>query len=122
MSSATTRAHVARAALDAVAHQICDIADTIPGAISGLRADGGATVSGLLMQTQADLLGRPVQAAEVPEISALGVAELAWTTLGETTGWAARRTFRTFDPDLDATRRGKLRAGWSAAVAATRSV
>ena len=120
MNSSTTRAEVARAAVDAVAHQICDITDTIPGAVKSLRADGGATVSGLLMQTQADLLGRPVEAADVPEASALGAAELAWTTLGATTGWAARRSYRTFEPRLDAAARAELRTQWAAAVASVR--
>ncbi|TDW97746.1 FGGY family carbohydrate kinase [Kribbella sp. VKM Ac-2566] len=120
MSSSTTRAHIARAAVDAVAHQICDITDTIPGTLSSLRADGGATVSELLMQTQADLLGHPVEAADVSEISALGVAELAWTTLGETTGWAGKRSFRTFEPEPDAGDRGRRRAEWAQAVASVR--
>jgi glycerol kinase len=121
MSSSTTRAHVARAAVDAVAHQICDIADTIPGAVSSLRADGGATVSELLMQTQAELLGRRVEAADVPEISALGVAELAWSTLGEPTGWAGKRTFRTFEPGPGAGDRDRRRTAWTQAVAAVRT-
>ncbi|GAA1575711.1 MULTISPECIES: FGGY family carbohydrate kinase [Kribbella] len=121
MSSSTTRAHLARAAVDAVAHQICDITDTIPGGLSTLRADGGATISDLLMQTQADLLGRPVQAADVPEISALGAAELAWSTLGATTGWSKTRTYRRFEPHLTPEARTDRRAGWSAAVTTTRT-
>ena len=120
MNSSTTRAHIARAAVDAVAHQICDITDTIPGGVKSLRADGGATVSELLMQTQADLLGRPVEVADVPEASALGAAELAWTTLGATTGWAARRSYRTFEPRLDAAARAELRTQWAGAVASVR--
>ncbi|MEU4192839.1 FGGY family carbohydrate kinase [Kribbella sp. NPDC026611] len=115
MSTSTTRAHIARAAVDAVAHQICDITDTIPGELTTLRADGGATVSDLLMQTQADLLDRTVEAARVAEISALGAAELAWTTLGETTDWAARRAFRRFEPDPGAARESR-RTEWAAAV------
>ncbi|TCO19162.1 glycerol kinase [Kribbella steppae] len=124
MSSATTRAHVARACVDAVAHQICDITDTI--ASSGttprrLRADGGATVSDLLMQTQADLLGHPVEAADVAEISALGTAELAWTTLGETTAWATTRTTRLYEPTLAPEPRATRRTHWAEAVAAVRT-
>ncbi|HEY4570749.1 MAG TPA: FGGY family carbohydrate kinase [Kribbella sp.] len=121
MSAATTRAHIARAAVDAIAHQICDITDTIPDPLNSLRADGGATVSELLMQTQADLLGHPVEAADVPEISALGVAELAWSTLGEKTGWARRRTYRAFEPALDPAARTRCRANWADAVAAVRT-
>ncbi|MGZ0149481.1 FGGY family carbohydrate kinase [Kribbella sp. WER1] len=121
MSSSTTRAHIARAAVDAVAQQICDIADTIPGGLSTLRADGGATVSDLLMQTQADLLGCAVEAADVPEISALGVAELAWTSLGATIGWSKDRTYRRFEPRLAAPARTERRTAWSTAVATTRT-
>ncbi len=121
MSSSTTRAHIARACVDAVAHQICDIVDTIPGTPGRLRADGGATVSDLLMQTQADLLGHPVEAADVAEISALGTAELAWTTLGEPTAWAAARTARVFEPALDPESRAARRTHWAQAVAAVRT-
>ncbi|MGW1340958.1 FGGY-family carbohydrate kinase [Kribbella sp. NPDC002412] len=121
MSSSTTRAHIARASVDAVAHQICDIVDTIPGTPGRLRADGGATVSGLLMQTQADLLGHPVEASDVAEVSALGAAELAWTALGEATGWADKRSARVFEPGLDAGSRASRRTTWSQAVAAVRT-
>lgn len=121
MSSSTTRAHVARACVDAVAHQICDIVDTIPGTPGRLRADGGATVSDLLMQTQADLLGHPVEAADVAEISALGTAELAWATLGETTSWADKRTGRIFEPAIDPESRVARRSHWALAVAAVRT-
>ena len=120
MSNSTTRAHIARAAVDAVAQQICDIAETIPatdGTPRRLRADGGATVSDLLMQTQADLLGHPVEVADVPEISALGAAELAWTTLGRPTTWSSTRTYRVFEPTLATAARTTSRAQWAAAVA-----
>ncbi|MEU4604812.1 FGGY family carbohydrate kinase [Kribbella sp. NPDC023972] len=121
MGSSTTRAHIARACVDAVAHQICDIVDTIPGTPGQLRADGGATVSDLLMQTQADLLGRPVEASNVAEVSALGAAELAWATLGETTAWADKRTARTFEPAIDAGSRATRRTDWSKAIASVRT-
>ncbi|WP_406049282.1 FGGY family carbohydrate kinase [Kribbella sp. NBC_00889] len=121
MSSSTTRAHLARACVDAVAHQICDVTDTIPGTPARLRADGGATVSDLLMQTQADLLGHPVEAADVAEISALGAAELAWTTLGARTGWAAQRGYHRFEPAIDAAERASRRVEWAAAVASVRT-
>ena len=61
MSPATTRAHIARAAVDSVSHQICDVVDVIEersGPLHLFRADGGATASALVVQTQADLLGR----------------------------------------------------------------
>jgi glycerol kinase len=121
MGSTTTRAHIARACVDAVAHQICDMVDTIPGTPGQIRADGGATVSDLLMQTQADLLGHPVEASNVAEVSALGAAELAWTTLGETTAWADRRTARTFGPAINAGSRATRRTHWSRAIASVRT-
>ncbi|MEZ0448313.1 FGGY family carbohydrate kinase, partial [Cellulomonas sp. ICMP 17802] len=71
MTAGTTRAHLARAALEAVAHQVADVVEAIasgPGApIREIVADGGATASGALMQAQADLLGRPVRVAEAAE-------------------------------------------------------
>lgn len=86
VTGGTTRAHLARAALDAVAHQVADVVEAIEsdgGArIATLHADGGATASSLLMQLQADLLDRPVHVADVPEASALGAALLAARTLG----------------------------------------
>ncbi|WP_327581049.1 FGGY family carbohydrate kinase [Nonomuraea sp. NBC_00507] len=125
MTSGTTRAHLARAAVDAVAHQVCDLAEAIEATgitLRLLRADGGASASGLLMQTQADLLGRPVEVAGVAEISALGVAELAWKSLGSPTDWAARRTpARVFEPEVDDAARAQRRTDWAAEVAAVRA-
>ncbi len=96
MTTSTTRAHLARAALDSVAHQICDVVEEIDvdHPIKVLRADGGATASSLLMQTQADLLGRTVEVADVAEVSALGAARLGWSRLGhEVPPVAATRSF-----------------------------
>jgi len=125
MNNATTRAHLARAVVDAVAHQVCDITETIDPTGSSLRllrADGGATVADLLMQTQADLLGHRVEVADVAEVSALGAAQLAWEHLGAITGWAERRgPARAFEPAIDPTTRRRLRARWAAAVDATRA-
>ena len=86
MSPATTRAHIARAAVDSISHQICDIVDVIEESSAPLqlfRADGGATASQLVVQTQADLLGREVEVSETAEVSALGAAKLAWRSLGQ---------------------------------------
>jgi glycerol kinase len=121
MTGGTTRAHVARAALDAVAHQVCDIVDVIEAEGSPLivlRADGGATAGDLLMQTQADLLGVPVEVAAAAEVSALGAAQLAWQALGVETDWAERREpARTFRPDISDAERQERRQAWHGAVA-----
>src|SRR5919201_2058590 len=73
----TTRAHLVRAALEAIAHQVCDVVDALPEPLAVLRADGGATANGFLMQLQADLLGVRVEVAAERETTALGAAALA---------------------------------------------
>ena len=77
----TTRAHLARAALEAIAFQVADVLDTYPGPIAHLRADGGATQNAFLMQFQADLLGMPIDVAADADTTALGVAALAGLAL-----------------------------------------
>lgn len=86
ITGGTTPAHLARAALAAVAHQVADVVEALESdgraRIDVLHADGGATASDLLMQLQADVLGRSVRRAYTPEASALGVARLAAERLG----------------------------------------
>ena len=86
MTLATTRAHVARAALEAIAHQICDVFEAMESDL-GIRlellsVDGGATRSDVLMQIQADLLGRPLQRVEIAELSAFGAGAMAGLACG----------------------------------------
>lgn len=80
LDSATTRGEIARAGIDAVAHQICDVVEAMdPDRTQPvLHAGGGATTSELLMQTQADLLGRKLLVSSIADISALGAAALAF--------------------------------------------
>ncbi|HXZ48130.1 MAG TPA: glycerol kinase GlpK [Usitatibacter sp.] len=77
----TTRAHLARATLEAIAMQAAELIEAMSAdsgiALTELRVDGGATASGLLMQLQADLLGVPVVRPRVTETTALGAAYLA---------------------------------------------
>jgi glycerol kinase len=107
---------VARAAVEAVAHQVCDIVDVIEAdgkPLTTLRADGGGTASDLLMQTQADLLGRRLEVADVAEVSALGAAQLGWSSLGHPANWAQTRSpSRSFEPG--STDRGGRREAWRA--------
>jgi glycerol kinase len=125
ITAGSTRAHLARAALEAVAHQVADVVAAIEqggGAwIDVLHADGGATASGLLMQVQADLLGRQVRVADVAEASALGVAKLA---VRRTTGTAptdqSTQHGRDVRPALDDQERSTQRAAWTDAVARSR--
>src|ERR671922_1896569 len=80
------RAHLARAALEAIAYQTADAVEAMEGAATGrfqeLRADGGAVANGWLMQFQADVLGVPVVVPEIAETTALGAALLAGVGAG----------------------------------------
>ena len=125
MSQATTRAHVARAAVDSVSHQICDIVDVIEersGSLRLFRADGGATTSALVVQTQADLLGREVQVSEVAEVSALGAAKLAWRALGHKDAWPRRNSGRIYRPVLDPVERRRRRGRWASEISRTKFI
>ena len=123
MTQSTTGAHIARAAVEAVAHQICDVVDAIEAdsnRLSVLRADGGVTVSDLAMQIQADLLGRDVEVADIAEISALGAAQLAWQSLSPELDWSSDRARRTFSPTVNSADRQRRRAVWAGEVARAR--
>jgi glycerol kinase len=123
MRETTGRAHLARAAVDAVGHQICDVVDVIEQQTARLRlfrADGGATASDLVVQTQADLLGRDVQVGEVAEISAVGAARLAWATLGQQAAWPATGNGPVYRPALSEADRQRRRRHWAGEVRRTR--
>ena len=124
LTQSTTAAHIARAAVEAVGHQICDVVDAIESdgnRLSVLRADGGVTVSDLAMQIQADLLGRDVEVADIAEISALGAAQLAWRSLSPELDWTSSRARpRTFSPTLDPADRRRRRADWAGEVVRAR--
>jgi glycerol kinase len=95
-----TKAHLARAALEATAWQVCDVVDAMAAEsgmkLAALKVDGGMTASELLMQFQADVLDVPVVRPAVAETTCLGAAYAAGLAVG-------------FWPDLDA-----LRAHWRA--------
>ncbi len=120
----TTAAHLARAALEAIAFQVADVLDAMT-ADSGvpaaeLRADGGAAVNDLLMQLQADLAGVPVVRPRVRETTALGAAYLAGLATGvwKDTGEIAARwqVDRVFEPAMDRGQAAARRARWNRAV------
>ncbi len=115
----TTRAHVARAVVEAMAFQTRDVVDAMVAAsghpVAELRADGGASAADLLLRLQADQLGVPVTRARVPETTALGAAYLAglaegvWSSTDEIAGlWAGddpvAPTSDRSAPDADHTR------------------
>lgn len=102
----TTRAHIARAALESIAYQVTDLMFAMRQdagcAITALRVDGGASVSDIMMQMQSDLLRIPVDRPAVVETTAFGAAALAglscgvWHDLDELT--ALRRSEKIFLP------------------------
>jgi glycerol kinase len=111
----TTRAHLARAALEAIAHQVADVVDALPVRPHALRADGGATGNTFLMQTQADLLGLPVEVAAEREMTALGAAALA-ARRPVAVGVAAR-----YEPTQGAAEAAERRAAWREALERART-
>jgi glycerol kinase len=119
MTHATTPAHLARATFEAIAHQIADVLQAMEADIGqpllALRADGGASGNGFLMQLQADLANRPVHAAEVEEIGAFGVAGMAMAALGGTLVQAADAT--VYMPRLPDDQRQAARSRWASAIA-----
>jgi glycerol kinase len=128
LTRGSTRAHLARATLEAMAYQTVDAIDAMArgGApeLRELKADGGATVNGWLMQFQADVLGVPVVVPEIEQTTALGAASLAavgaglWSQDRVVEGWRERRRF---EPEMRDDERRALLAGWERAVRVTRA-
>ncbi len=77
ITAGTTRAHIVRAALDALCFRVRDIVDRLPERPPVLRVDGGLTANHYLLQRQADVLGLPVEVATMAETTALGAAAAA---------------------------------------------
>ena len=121
----TTRAHIARAALESTAYQTRDAVDAMISdaglAIPLLRVDGGGTANDLMMQFQADILGIPIERHAIPETTALGAAYLAGLATGfwkDTDEIAANwESDRRFTPTMDEDRRRLLYSDWQRAVA-----
>jgi len=124
MTRGSQRAHIARAALEAIAFQVCDVFDAMARdsgiALRELRVDGGASRNDLLMQLQADLLGVPVLRPTTTETTALGAAYLAglagglWQDAGQIS--AQWQVERRFEPALSDTARRARLARWHEAV------
>ncbi len=119
-----TAAHLAHAAVDAIAYQVADVLfameDTGGLAIRELHADGGATRNSALMQFQANILGREVHRSADEELSALGAAWLAGLALG---WWSSLQELEAlphpadaFVPAMNKADRGRLYRGWTNAV------
>ncbi len=121
--------HLARATLDGIALQICDLSDAMVAdagrPLGRLRVDGGASANELLMQTQADLLDVEVDRPASVETTALGAAYLAGLAVGVFSDLGAvakaHRIDRTFRPAMSPSVRNTHRDRWRTAVARARS-
>jgi glycerol kinase len=120
-----TKAHIARAALEATAYQVADLAEAMAADLGAplpgeLRVDGGMTRNELLMQIQADILGSVVVAPPITETSALGAAYAAglavgfWRDLDELR--SMDRADRRWEPQMSATDRAAGLARWHKGV------
>ena len=120
LTLATTPAHIARATFEAIACQIADVFTAMERdagqPLTALKADGGASANSFLMQLQANLLNRPVQRSAVPEVGALGIAAMAFTTLGVDAGQWHAGHIDTFTPALAANDRDRIRSKWDTAI------
>jgi glycerol kinase len=124
LTRGTTRAHVVRAALEAIAFQVADVVEAVPLELEVLRADGGATANRFLMQFQADVLGRPVDVAHEQEATALGAAALAALGVGLIPDLATlesgRRPGVRYEPGPGQEAARGARAGWRTEVTRAR--
>ena len=129
LTRGSTRAHLTRAALEAIAYQSRDVIECFErdaGLDSAeIQVDGGATANDFLMQFPADMLGKAVRRPVVFETTALGAAYLAGLAVGFWSGQdevrEAWREDRRFEPRLGADERERLYAGWKSAVERARS-
>ncbi len=129
MTRGTSKAHIARAALEGIALQVTDVLESMQAdsgvSLSELRVDGGASANNMLMQLQADLLGVRVVRPKNAESTALGAAYLAGLGVGY---WSDIEALakqweidRVFEPQMDGSSRDTVRARWKRAVDRSRS-
>jgi glycerol kinase len=129
LTRGTTRAHIARAALESIAFQSAELLEAMQKdsgqSLMELRVDGGAAANDLLMQFQADLLGVAVVRPKVLETTALGAAYLAGLTVDL---WKSRDELAThwkvdkrFEPGMDRKHAAERMARWREAVGRSRN-
>jgi glycerol kinase len=125
LTAYVSRGHIARAALESTAYQVHDLGEAMAAdlgtALPGeLRVDGGMIRNDLLMQFQADILGRPVVAASIGEISALGAAYAAGLAVGFWSGLDELRSMdragTRWEPSMDESARAAGLARWHRGV------
>jgi glycerol kinase len=124
LTRGTTKAHIARAALEGIALQVMDVLKAMEAdagiRLKELRVDGGASANDLLMQLQADLLNVPVVRPRVAETTALGAAYLAGLAVGY---WKSQADIarqwqvdKRFTPAMTPAARARIGKGWARAL------
>ena len=129
LTRGTTKAHIARATVEAMALQSRDVIDAMASAggvsVESLRVDGGASVMEILLQIQADQVGVPVHRSAITETTALGSAYLAGIAEGIWSGTnevaAAWQSDLTVEPTSDRTKANALHDRWLQAVDRSRN-
>jgi glycerol kinase len=125
LTRGSSAAHLARATIEAIAYQVRDVFDVMQTEagmeLKVLLADGGASRNSMLMQFQADIIGRPVLRSASAEASPLGAAYLAglsvgvWRTLDEISQLPRPR--ERFEPQISTEERAARAMGWKTAIA-----
>ncbi len=124
LTRGVNRAHIARAVLESITYQMTDLLEAMSNdsgiEIADLRVDGGASVSNIMLQIQADMARTKVNRPKTVETTALGAAYLAGLAVGV---WESlediennREVDRIFEPNMPLEQRNKLYAGWKKAV------
>ncbi len=129
LTRGATRAHFARAVLESIAYQVTDLIEAMKAdsgiELSQLRVDGGASISNIMMQIQADMIRAKVNRPRVVETTALGSAYMAGLAVGFWKDMAEieniRETDRNFVPVLDEAQRNKKYYDWKRAVERARN-
>ena len=128
LTRGTTRNHIIRAALESIAYQSKDVIDAMMAdtglEINEIKVDGGASVSDIIMQFQADITGKTLRRPIVRETTALGAAYLAGLAVGF---WESMEDVKNhwsldkiYEPKMDEETREKLLHGWEKAVECTK--
>lgn len=127
LTRGVNKCHIIRATLDSLCYQTCDVLKAMEAdsgiKLSTLKVDGGASANNYLMQTQADLIGVPVQRPTCLETTALGAAYLSGLAVSY---WKSKKDVmsnravdRTFGPMIEKAEREERLAGWAEAIKRT---
>ncbi len=131
LTRGVTKAHIVRAALEAIAYQLADLVEAVRAdtslPIECLKVDGGGAVNDFMLQFQSDVLNTQIARPGNTESTALGAAFLAglacglWQDVSELCALASQKEDIVFSPQIDEAERQELLSGWHDAVARVRS-